>query len=310
MKILHIGNICSTQIIVDSLRKLGHDAQVLITSDDYQDNGADIRCIYDRSHKLDCIIRMKNVAKVASGFDVVHWHSGVARTRLDFLLMKLLHGIPMVVNYHGSETRQGYGMHYQWLVNRKVVATPDLLRWHRDAKFIPNPVEMFDYYYKENDMPVVLHMPTVSRKMKGTDKVISAIGELEDEGYNFRFVLKEGLTRKQALEEIKKCHILIDYVGTKLAFAGYGLVSLEAMSMGKTSVCSMDDYFRSFYPGCPVVNNDGTVDGLKDTLGYLLDNPMVVKQLGIEGTRFVAKYHNPILIAKEFVKIYEEVLNN
>ena len=87
---------------------------------------------------------IKNIRKVSRaclGYDLVHVHGGINRKRLDVLAMHFIHRKPLLVHYHGSETRMGYGMAYQSMVDSKIVSRPDLLKWHPDAVFIPNPME-------------------------------------------------------------------------------------------------------------------------------------------------------------------------
>jgi len=308
MNILMVGNICSTDIIADCINRLGHNCKILITSDDGFGQRYDYCIPYDRSKKFETVGKMISSANLASEYDVVHWHSGVARTRADFLIMKMLYSIPMVVNYHGSESRMGYGMYYKTLADKKVVSTPDLLHWHPDARFITNPVPLYDNSYDMDVTPRIVHLPTLKHE-RGTYLINEAVKELMDENVKFVYKEIENHSHSAALDEISRSHIVIDALSKDINYQVFGLVSLEAMSMGKVAVCHMDNNYMDFFPGCPVVNPDATVDNLKVILRGLIETPEGCRSIGRKGRNYVQRNHDPMMVARQFLDVYKEVLN-
>lgn len=313
MKILHIENTARVPYILASAqRSLGDDAAVLETWRRYDNIPHDLENYYEGNY-FEKLLKMRKTVRIARNYDVIHVHSGIAIRRLDIVYLGFTR--PLVVHYHGSETRQGYGMYYRSLAKKKIVSTPDLLRWHEDAVFIPNPCPVNEQYLRDNKspsedmLPVVIHMPT-NPKLKGTDLIVAAIKELEKE-LDFRFILIMGKPHEEAMRELSKAWILIDQVVDydKSGLPGlFGMVSLEAMSMGKAVISHVDSEMMSYYPGCPIVNTKVDKEDLKEKIRYLITNPEEVKRLGELGIRYVRENHDPIKIARRIRKIYEEII--
>jgi glycosyltransferase involved in cell wall biosynthesis len=310
MRILHIENTGGVaSLLARGEMALGHQSDVLETWRSYINYDHDFEHYYEGTycHKL---WMMKRTIELAKHYDIIHIHSGMARTRVDYLWMKKLMGKPLVVHYHGSETRLGTGMHYRNIADAKVVATPDLLRWHPDATFIRNPMGTMEAEQPEG-APCIVHLPTV-RERKGTAYVLKAINGLRAEGRQFEFSLVENVQHDRALKEIARSNIVVDQVATNVdgAPAGLlGMVSLEGMAMGKVVVNSMDSSaFGRYYPkGYPGVYADET--NVKEVLGSLLDDPEEVRRLGEKGRKWISEHLSPEVIARQHVKIYERVLN-
>ena len=255
---------------------------------------------------------MVKTARIASGFDVVHIHSGVDWKRLDFLLIKFIYRIPTVVHYHGSDVRLNLATAYQDFLDAKIVATPDLLRWMPDAIFVPNPIRPFPYSFDTNSRTTVIHMPT-NRKFKGTALILDAVEELKKEGLDFDFKLIEGVSHKRAMEELSKSHILIDQVvdEKETGIPGlFGMVSLEAMAMGKAVICHVDPEMLKYYPNCPIFNVEVNKEDLKDKIRCLVENLEFTRSLGLKGVQYTRAFHNPTEIAKRLIEIYEKILKS
>lgn len=317
MNILHIGNTAGVpSIITKGQRELGHNAQVLETWKEYRKYPHDMENYYvvgktgikDWFKTPLIALRQLKTILIAKDFDIIHVHSGMMWTGLDAPLIKIFQHKPLIVHYHGSDLREGYGMHYQRFADKKIVATPDLLKYVPDAVFVPNPVEIIPSYFDEKTIPYVIHMPSL-REKKGTELILEAMNELKREKLNFRFELVENESHEKAMAELNKAHIVIDKVvglRDKVFLASMGMVSLEAMSAGKLAMCSMTSSMFKYYPECPVISVVPTVLSLKTDIHYFIENIDICKRVGIEGRKYIEKYHTPKIVAKQIMNIYEE----
>ena len=311
MRILHVENLAGVPaILAKAQRDSGHQAAVLETYRNPFNFPHDFELYYHGQGPLHDLRTMKKVSRACIDFDIVHVHGGLNRKRLDVLSMHIIHRKPLVVSYHGSETRMGYGMAYRSQVDEKIVSRPDLLKWHRDATFIPNPIEKVpDCPFDFEAIPKVVHL-THNRAFKGTDLIIEAMEELSREGLRFKFDLVERQPNAVALERISDSHILIDQVipGTPELPSVIGVASLEAMARGKAVVSTFDREYRSYYPGCPVRAIDFGKSQLKEEVRSLVHDLGGTMRVGVLGRTYVSEHHSPRGISDKVMKVYEKAL--
>jgi glycosyltransferase involved in cell wall biosynthesis len=311
MRILHIENLAGVPaILANAQRASGHKAVVMETHRNPFNFPHDIELYYRGNGLLHDINTMKKVSKTCIDFDIVHVHGGLNRKRLDILSMHLIHRKPLVVHYHGSETRMGYGMAYISQASEKIVSRPDLLKWHKEADFIPNPIEIVtECKFNPETVPIVCHI-THNRGFKGTDLIIEGMKELAQEGLNFKFELVENQPHETALKKIEESHILIDQViPTTLDLPSViGMVSLEAMVRGRAVVSTFDQEYRSYYPECPVQAIDFGKSNLKEEIRYLIRDMDRTMKLGALGRKYVSEQHSPKIICDKVMKVYDRAL--
>jgi hypothetical protein len=311
IKILHIENIAGVPgILAEAQRSSGLKATVLETRRNPYNFPHDLELYYGGNGLVQDLRTMRKVSQASIGYDLVHVHGGLNRKRLDVLGMRIIHHKPLVVHYHGSETRMGYGMAYRYMAKAKIVSRPDLLRWHPDAIFIPNPIrEVPECTFDVNTVPTVVHVSNNSA-LKGTNVIKEAMAELLQEGLAFRFELVENQAHGVVLEKIARSHVLIDQVlpGRPELPSIIGMVSLEAMVRGRAVVTTFDKEFRAFYPDCPVRTIEYGKSELKDEVRRLvtdLDQTMI---LGAQGRKYTSSHHSPKVIADRVMQVYEKVL--
>ncbi len=294
--------------------ELGHRADVLETWHGNVNYDSDYRMYYE-GNPLEVLRRMTKVARMAKDYDVIHAHTGINWKRLDIVSMRL-RGKPIVVHYHGPETRMGYGMSYRRIIPKaKIVSTPDLLRWHPDAEFIPNPYAPSNdpNPWPENKKIKLIHAPT-NRHLKGTEKVLKAIEILRSMGVVFEFELLENVPHRDLQREIGDSHIVIDRIGdeheTEITDP-FGALALEAMSRGRMTISYLPPEITDAYDSSlPVVSPRApTAKSLAQILHRYLTDPKAVRQTGEAGIRYIKKVHDPLRIASRHVEIYKRVLN-
>jgi glycosyltransferase involved in cell wall biosynthesis len=315
LKILHIDNYSNVaNQIASGQRALGHQAHVLQTWHDPDNHAVDFENYYDGRFPVN-FYRMSKTFRLARDYDIVHVHGGIYPLRLDNIFLGLM-GKPLVVHYHGSETRLGRGMFLKdTLPWAKIVATPDLLRWHPDAVFIPNPYSSrYPCAEWADDGPLrLLHAPS-NRKNKGTEKIVRAISLLEERTDQFSFKLVEKLTNDELMREMAGCHVLIDQLSDEriTGIPGmFGMISLEAMWLGKMAVAYLSPQSVRAYPeGLPVASPLApSAEALADLLEEFVVDRERAKRTGVEGARYVRKHLSPELIARRHIDIYEQILD-
>jgi len=149
--------------------------------------------------------------------------------------------------------------------------------------------------------PVLAHAPSNKAK-KGTEAVLAALEQLKP-NHNFEFKLIHGMPRSEALQTVATADVFLD----QFTIGAEGLAALEAMALGKPVVCFIKESLRSRYPeACPIVVSDQ--NNLAPTLAKLIENGPRRRALGIEGRKYIERYHSANEVARELVKVYEHLM--
>jgi glycosyltransferase involved in cell wall biosynthesis len=311
MRILHVENQAGVAWqLAQAQRRLGHHAVVIETYASSINLPHDLDFYYTHESLGKDISNGLKVVRFAQDFDIVHLHGGVHWKRWDALAIKLYDRRPMVVHYHGSEARDGYGMRYQFLADHKFLSRPDLLRWVPDGEYVPNPVGELPYTFDPTIRPRVVHM-AVNRRTKGTDLIERVLKELADEGLDFEYVILEKVDHEEAMGELARSHFLIDQVidpRTAGLPSIIGLASLEAMAMGKVAISSFDPEYRMYYPGCPVIAIEPTAGALKEAVRACVEDLQGTRARGLVGREYVLKAHSADEIVKRIIPVYESLV--
>lgn len=310
MRVLHIENHAGVaHELAVAQRRLGHEATVMETWWNPTNQMHDVDFYYGRDGLIKDLRLMKEVIDYSEPYDIIHLHGGINWKRLDVVGIRVLKHKPFVVHYHGSETREGFGMSYRWIPHAKIVSRPDLLKWHPDAVFLPNPVIERSPTLDLTTTPRVIHLSN-NRFTKGTDLIIDAMETLQKE-MDIDFCLVERRPHDEAISELSRSHVLIDQVIDSKELdvpSVIGVATLEAMSMGLAVVSTFDEEYRSFYPGCPVVIVRPEKRDLIDHVRRLCSNMEHVKTLGTKGREYVKDFHSPDHLAKRTLEIYDAAI--
>lgn len=189
---------------------------------------------------------------------------------------------------------------------------PDLLAFVPGAEFLPYAsldAELLERPLSArptaaaDGLPVVVHAPT-SQSIKGTRYVLAASEALQ-RWVPHRLVLVQGRTRRESLEAIAGADVVVD----QLLVGWYGGLALEAMALGVPVVCRIDADQSARIPGpmrgeLPIVSAEPAT--LESVLGELLSAPGRLEEIGKEGRRYVARWHQPVRIAARMLELYQE----
>jgi hypothetical protein len=276
--------------------------------------------------------------------DVVHWFysDAPAKLGLDRLLMNLLNR-PGVVEWTGADIRipevefaenPYYAQVYhdpayeyrqaesepQSLARQRrlaqmnfvSIAAPGMMQYvRRDIApcvyLVQQRLVLSDYqpsYPETNKLkPMIFHYPSAP-VAKGTAVVRQVIEQLQ-ESYEFDFhILQPRTPRAQVLELMGGADIVLD----QFVLGDRGIVSLEAMALGKPVVCYIKPSLVSAYPpDLPIVN--ATQDTLAEVLAGLLIDGARRRELGVRGRAYMEKHHDALKVVPELVRIYHEIID-
>ena len=116
-----------------------------------------------------------------------------------------------------------------------------------------------------------------------------------------------GKTNAEALLEKEKCDIYIDCLSTAQDIGGAGVAqnSHESLALGKITICSMDNFYLSFYPDAPIFSS--TIEDLEDLILNILNNPGIVKEKMKNSKSWLMQF-SPNLMMKRYLQIYQYII--
>ena len=182
--------------------------------------------------------------------------------------------------------------------DRVFFLNPDLRHWLPSGRFLP-----YANVDIERGVPasapagaelVVAHAPT-DRAIKGTDRVISAVQRLRDEGVRIRLDLIEGVRRDEVLGRLASADVVVD----QLRLGWYGGFAVEAMGLGRPVLCFIredEPADNPFGNELPIVRT--TSEGLATDLRALAGDPGRRRRIGDVSRRFAVRHHDPRRVAR------------
>jgi glycosyltransferase involved in cell wall biosynthesis len=142
-------------------------------------------------------------------------------------------------------------------------------------------------------------MPS-SKSTKGTEAVLRAVDDAKKE-IDFDFRLIHGVGRAEALVELSQCDVFLD----QFVLGAYGLATVEAMALGKPTVCYIKDSIVGTYPeDLPVIN--ANQDDLPTVLTRLLKSNEQLGEIGRRSRAYVERHHCCRRIARQLKGIYQQ----
>lgn len=318
---------------VKGLRQNGIQASHMIWRNHYSNYGYGICLnIYRKRWYLIPYYLMKVVfyeLKILREHNIFHFHVGSSLLlNHDLWLLKLCKK-KRFIEFHGSELRDyayaremnpymladGYttGIEKRKKIIQKACKNADGIILH-DDELIPhlpqNAKKVFvvplridlkrfkpQYVPKEREKVCIVHAPS-NRELKGTDYIIKAVESLKKQ-YDIEFILVENKSQSEAKELYKKADIIVD----QLRAGTYGVFAIEGMALGKPVVTYISDNMREKLPrDLPIMS--ANPDTIKDVLEELIKDGNLRYKTGINGRRYVEKYHDCRKNAKMLCEIY------
>jgi len=325
-------------------RKLGIQSDLVVLPDQPFYRNYD-RCLHINSKTIPNEVKRYLFLKEAiKEYDVFHFNAGSSILDHPFPGLNLLDlpiikkaGKKIVVTYQGDDCRQkdyyvkNYHIYYRgrtrwyspndWYLDTNKRArvrrfdkyadhifaiSPDIMPFlPKRTELLPTCIELGDVkpVKRMADGKIrIVHAPS-DRNIKGTEDIVRTVKELALK-YPIELILVEKMSHDQALETYQKADIGVD----QLVVGWYGTFAVELMALGIPVVAYLREAdLEKFVPWrkeIPVVN--ASKDQLKEALIVLIENKKLRESLGKKGIAFVHRRHNPDLIAKRLIEVYEE----
>jgi glycosyltransferase involved in cell wall biosynthesis len=238
-------------------------------------------------------------------FDIYHLESGLGFFR-DARIVKRLKslGKKIVCSYHGTDLRQrGVIEPIDAISDLNLTCELDLTLVHPRIEYLFLPIDttLFNARRHDGQAKRIGHAPT-SRYFKGSDQIIEICRELERE-HGVELVLIEGKPHQEALKLKASCDIFIDQIAN-LGGWGYGMNSLESLSMGIPTCTNMVPQYEKFLPDHPFINVNA--QDLKEKLVQLIHDPELRSRKGREGREWVRRHHDIQVVIEQLYDLYRQ----
>ena len=180
------------------------------------------------------------------------------------------------------------------------IVTINTAHWH--------PRDIYSGHDGTNGVVRVIHTPN-HRGFKGTEFVLKAIKELQEEGLKIELLLVE----RQPNEEVRRLMSEeADILAEQFIATAYGMTGIEGMASGLPVLANLEHeaytrVFRrySYLNECPILST--TPETLKENLRVLITNPNLREELGRAGRRYVEKYHSEETAQYMFGSVYDSI---
>ncbi len=243
---------------------------------------------------------------------IMNFRGSEVRLQEDFRRLNPYHYVdenPPAVAKFPDEIQRRYLNFTRSICSELVVIDPELGSFVPDAKVIPRSLDLSHWQevgLKNGPVPVVVHAPTKA-DIKGTSHVLEAVDALKAEGLEFEFKLVKGMSHSEAQQVYHDADIVID----QLRIGWYGVLSVEAMALGKALMCYIREDIQHTLPSgeaAPfMVTNPDTV---KADLRQLLTDANLRQQYAAAGRRYCEQTHDSDKVAQSYLDLYEEVRRN
>jgi glycosyltransferase involved in cell wall biosynthesis len=239
-------------------------------------------------------------------YDIYHLESGIGFFKDSRIIQKLAkNGKKIVCHYHGEDLRtRGIIPQIDKISDLNLTNEVDLLDKHPNINYIFLPFETKNYFpkMKLNKKLVISHAPT-NRYYKGSNIIIPICNRIAKK-HNLEFKLIENLSHTEAMKLKSQSDIFIDQIGDKGGW-GYGMNSVESLSMGICTLTTMNKKYQQFIPNHPFVNVNK--NNLELELEKLILRPEKILEKGKQGRSWVVKYHDIENVGNQLYKYYEKV---
>jgi glycosyltransferase involved in cell wall biosynthesis len=206
---------------------------------------------------------------------------------------------PPAEQWRGIELRRSHARErLRRYAHRVYYLNPDIRHWLPGASFCAyasfDPRGVVPVPPRDEGPLTVVHAPS-HRGTKGTEEILAAVRQVCAQDDSITLDLVENASREETLARVAAADIAIDQV--KVGW--YGGFAVEAMALGKPTLCYIQDEApgdNPFGDELPLVRT--TAGTLARDLRRLLDDREARQRAGAEGRAFVERRHDPRAIAR------------
>ena len=238
-------------------------------------------------------------------YDIYHFEWGLDFYR-DCRFAKQLYedGKPIICTYHGQDIRtRGVIKEMDEISNLNLTSELDLMKKHPNINylFLPHDTSAYKAGAAISSPLRVCHSPT-NRYYKGSDDIIEICNMLNNDGL-IKFVLIEGKTQEEVIKIKSSCDVYIDQIHNRGGW-GYGMSSIESLSMGLICLTELVKEYQNFIPDHPFINV--TKQNLKEKLIDLTKNQELLINKKIKSREWVVQYHDISNVLETLYSYYEK----
>lgn len=201
--------------------------------------------------------------------------------------------------------RQAYIDFLRCHVDQFVVQDPEMAQYMPDAKIVPRALTLENWEHvgiAANDVPLIVHGPS-NPSVKGTKYILAACERLQEEGLKFELKLITGMAHQEAVEWYRRADIVID----QILIGAYGVLTMEAMALGKPVICYVrEDLFEPHFGKLPIIN--ANPDNIGDVIRATVKDFELRKEKGAAGRAFVEKHHDVRKVVPDLKAVYQGVM--
>jgi hypothetical protein len=245
----------------------------------------------------------------ADSFDVIHFDGGIDFFGdSHFAKACKLSGKKIVNCYFGDDLRtRGIVKEMDELSDLNLTFEYDHTLRHPNINFLFFPFDNSNINYIPDEVYAVrekiriVHSPT-RRFIKGTPEILNAIEAVKN-SRDIEFVLIEDTPREKVIEIKQTCHIAIDQIGNR-GGTGYGINSLETLSMGLPTITDMNCGMDEWLPENPFIV--ANADNLAEKIIELIDNLESYSKKRVSLRQWIDKYHSYSSVFKKLEEYYQQ----
>ncbi|MEO8514973.1 MAG: glycosyltransferase [Ignavibacteria bacterium] len=228
-------------------------------------------------------------------FDIIHFDGGIDFFSDSHLAKAFkMKGKKIVNCYFGDDLRsRGIVREMDEISDLNLTFEYDHTLRHPNINFLFFPFDNTDIpfinddVYWSGDKIRIIHSPT-HKIVKGTPEILAVIEEVK-KSKDIEFLLIENTPREEVLKIKETCHIAIDQIGNR-GGTGYGINSLETLSMGLPTITAMNCGMDKWLPENPFIVADK--DNLAEKIIELIDNEELRRAKREHSRKWVDKYHS------------------
>ena len=239
-------------------------------------------------------------------FDVVHFESGTDFLKNEFFVKKLRSKNKKIIcHYHGEDLRtRGVMPIIDDFSNLNLTNEVDLLDKHPHIQylFLPYNTSSFPKRNLSKEILRISHAPT-NRFYKGSDYIIKICKKLENKKL-IKFDLIENVTHEESIKRKSNCDIFIDQIGDRGGW-GYGMNSVESLSMGICTLTQINKKYQNFIPDNPFININKK--NLKRVLEDLIKNRKKLSLISEKSKKWVKEKHDIKMVSKKLYEYYKSI---
>ena len=238
-------------------------------------------------------------------YDIYHFEGGVSFFRDGRDVRKLKEkGKKIVSYYHGLDLRMRGAIRPVWeATDLHLTCEFDLYQRYPELEyqFLPFDPESVPPASPVSERIRICHAPRLPT-VKGTSIIIEAVESLSRD-MPVEFVLIQNCSHAETIELKSTCHIEIDQISD--GDMGYGVNSLESLSMGLCTVTNLSTAYQRFIPNHPFAL--AHPDNLRAVLRELVLDAELRQSFAMKGPFWIMKNHHWITVARQLHERYRKL---